>query len=276
MSRAPFESSITDAHSRRKPGRAFAWSIPIGTLGGLMGLGGAEFRLPVLVGAFGYNARAAVALNLAVSLVTVISALAWRSFTLSLRRSNRHAALLAAMVAGSMVAAFFAVGWAARLSLAAFTRIVMVALLAIGVLLLVESFAPVTSRGLFDSASSIGRVAAFAAGLAIGLFSSMLGVAGGELIIPTLIYGFGFDVRLAGSASLVISIPTVLVGIARYARLNAYADRADLRLTVAPMAVGSVIGTGLGALLAGIAPVGALKATLGVILIVSAIKAFRQ
>jgi len=40
-----------------------------------MGLGGAEFRLPVLAGVFGYAARRAVALNLAISLVTVVSAL---------------------------------------------------------------------------------------------------------------------------------------------------------------------------------------------------------
>jgi uncharacterized membrane protein YfcA len=54
---------------------ALLYGAPIGLLGGLMGLGGAEFRLPVLAGVFGYAARRAVALNLAISLVTVVSAL---------------------------------------------------------------------------------------------------------------------------------------------------------------------------------------------------------
>ena len=51
------------------------YGAPIGLLGGLIGLGGAEFRLPVLAGVFRYAARRAVALNLAISLVTVVSAL---------------------------------------------------------------------------------------------------------------------------------------------------------------------------------------------------------
>ena len=47
-------------------------------LGGLIVLGGAEFRLPLLVRVFGYDLERAVFLNLAVSLVTVVSALASR------------------------------------------------------------------------------------------------------------------------------------------------------------------------------------------------------
>ncbi|KYC37092.1 hypothetical protein WA1_46525 [Scytonema hofmannii PCC 7110] len=43
---------------------AFTYAIPIGVLGGLIGLGGAEFRLPVLVGVLKYQAQQAVPLNL--------------------------------------------------------------------------------------------------------------------------------------------------------------------------------------------------------------------
>src|SRR5919107_2268044 len=60
---------------RRSPAAALLYGAPIGLLGGLIGLGGAEFRLPVLAGVFRYPARRAVALNLAISLVTVVSAL---------------------------------------------------------------------------------------------------------------------------------------------------------------------------------------------------------
>ena len=54
-------------------------------------------------------------------------------------------------------------------------------------------------------------------GLAIGLVSSLLGVAGGELIIPTMVFAFGADIKTAGTASLLISLPTVAVGVLRYA-----------------------------------------------------------
>ena len=40
------------------------------------------------------------------------------------------------------------------------------------------------------------------AGLVIGIVASLLGVAGGELLIPTLVLLFGIDIKLAGSLSL--------------------------------------------------------------------------
>lgn len=41
----------------RRSALAFLYAVPISLLGGLMGLGGAEFRLPVLAGPLGYKAR---------------------------------------------------------------------------------------------------------------------------------------------------------------------------------------------------------------------------
>lgn len=54
---------------------AFGGGAVIGALGGLIGLGGAEFRLPLLIGAFRFAALQAVILNKAMSLVVVASAL---------------------------------------------------------------------------------------------------------------------------------------------------------------------------------------------------------
>ncbi len=42
---------------RSRPSQAFGFAVPISVLGGLIGLGGAEFRLPVLAGALHYTAR---------------------------------------------------------------------------------------------------------------------------------------------------------------------------------------------------------------------------
>ena len=51
---------------------AFACGAAVGTLGGGdIGLGGAEFRLPLLLGAFALAVHQAVRLNLLVSLATV-------------------------------------------------------------------------------------------------------------------------------------------------------------------------------------------------------------
>src|SRR5262247_2902240 len=50
-------------------------------LGGLIGLGGAEFRLPLLISYFGFVGLEAVILNKATSLVVVASALPFRAYT---------------------------------------------------------------------------------------------------------------------------------------------------------------------------------------------------
>ena len=50
-------------------------------LGGLIGLGGAEFRLPVLIGLSRFRGLEAVILNKATSLVLVAAALTFRANT---------------------------------------------------------------------------------------------------------------------------------------------------------------------------------------------------
>ena len=113
-------------------------------------------------------------------------------------------------------------------------------------------------------------------GLGIGLVSSLLGVAGGELLIPTLVFGFGADIKTAGTASLLVSLPTVAVGVVRYARRGAFAGRAAVTGTVVPMGAGSVLGALLGGLLVPYTPQALLKLGLGVILNVSAWRIFRH
>jgi hypothetical protein len=78
----------TTPRQRHTSGLAFVFAVPIAVLGGLIGLGGAEFRLPVLVGPLGHPPRRAVPLNLAVSLATIAAALAVRSRSLSLEPSH--------------------------------------------------------------------------------------------------------------------------------------------------------------------------------------------
>ncbi|MBL8744353.1 MAG: sulfite exporter TauE/SafE family protein [Myxococcales bacterium] len=106
--------------------------------------------------------------------------------------------------------------------------------------------------------------------------SSLLGVAGRELIIPTLVFVFGADIKIAGTVSITISLPTAAVGIARYATRGAYHSRADLGSLVAPMGLGSILGALLGGALVPYAPAGLLKIGLGAILVVSAVRIFRH
>jgi len=258
----------------RRPALAFLTAIPIAMLGGLIGLGGAEFRLPVLAGPLGYPAKRAVPLNLVISLVTIVTAFATRGRSLSLSVIVPLIVPIIAMVTGALVTAFAGTAITLRVSNEQLERVVLVLLLAIGSALIVESLLPQRVAALVPDVFVWRFSAGLVAGLCIGLVSSMLGVAGGELIIPTLIFAFGADIRAAGTASLLISLPIVLVGVIRYGLRGSLSDRQDLAQTVAPMAVGSIIGAILGALLVGVLSPSVLKAGLGVILIISAVKIF--
>lgn len=255
---------------------AFAVAVPIAVLGGLIGLGGAEFRLPVLVGWLRRSAHQAVPINLAVSLITLLVSLIVRSRTLPSLPLESLVLILVSMIGGAMLTAFLGAGLTARLSPHALEGWMRFLLTAIGLLLIVEGFFPLSEAGLLGGAGWLQVLVGFAAGCLIGVVSSTLGVAGGELIIPTLIFIFGIGVKTAGSASLIISLPTVMVGLARYARHGLLFSRNEGLSIVLPMGIGSVIGSIIGGVLAGIVPANLLKIILGLVLIGSALRMFRR
>src|SRR6185295_16161910 len=98
---------------RSKPA-AFGAGAAVGTLGGLIGLGGAEFRLPLLIGPFGFPALEAVILNKAMSLVVVASALPFRATTVSFEAVAVHWPVILNLLAGSLVGAWLGAGWVTR------------------------------------------------------------------------------------------------------------------------------------------------------------------
>jgi uncharacterized membrane protein YfcA len=224
---------------------------------------------------FRYTARRAVALNIAISLITVVSALLIRGGTLSFTPLLGLLPVVVAMIVGAVSAAYVGTALVHRVSERLLERVILVFLVVIGTALIVESFLPQDVPGLLPDVLTVRVAAAVVFGLGIGLVSSLLGVAGGELIIPTLVFAFGAGIKTAGTASLLISLPTVAVGVLRHRRLGAFSDRDDLTRTVAPMGVGSVVGAVVGGLFVGVIPAAALKLVLGVLLIVSAVRIFR-
>jgi uncharacterized protein len=247
--------------------------IGVGTVGGLIGLGGAEFRLPILVAVFRYGLRQAVGLNLAISLVTVLagvtSRILWGHASVSFSLVGNVGL---PMAIGGMLGAYWGSSWLARVRDSMLHRTVRWLLLGIGVLLLVESAVPWVGAGLSLSAT-VGAMLGVACGTGIGVVSSLLGVAGGELIIPTLLFLFGVDVKTAGTLSLLISIPTVMVGLWRQRR-GVMALKEDFGPLVIPMAVGSIIGASIGGLLVAITRAAIVKILLGLVLVASALRVF--
>ena len=119
-------------------------------------------------------------------------------------------------------------------------------------------------------------IAGIVAGFLIGVVASLLGVAGGELLIPTLVLLFGIDIKLAGSLSLAVSLPTMIVGFTRYSRDQSFAVLGRNKSFVILMAAGSVVGTLIGGMLLGIVPETILLPLLAAILVISAYKVWRH
>jgi uncharacterized membrane protein YfcA len=97
---------------------------------------------------------------------------------------------------------------------------------------------------------------------------------GGELIIPALVLLFAVPIKAAGTLSLLISIPTILVGLARHHARGTFEGLPDLRHLVVPMALGTSLGGIVGGAMVVFVPTGAVKLLLGSVLIASAAKVF--
>lgn len=261
---------------RRKEAGFMAGAL-IGGLGGLIGLGGAEFRLPLLVGYFRLPTLEAVIFNKAMSLVVVASALLFRTGSVPVSQTLAHIDIVTNLLAGSVLGAWWAAGHAMKMSSQWLDRIVMALLFGLAALMLSEYWLGLEQSHAPLFADAVPRiVAGFVAGLAIGMVAALLGVAGGELLIPTLVLLYGLDIKLAGSLSLAISLPTMLVGFARYRQSGAFAVLGREKSLFGWMTVGSILGAAVGGVFLGLVPGNLLVGLLGLILLISAIKVFQH
>ena len=184
-----------------------------------------------------------------------------------------HWHVIVTLLSGSIVGAWCGAGWATRLQSATLYKVIAVLLVGIAGVLLLGHRSP--SHQLLLSGWALTCIGALA-GVVIGVVASLLGVAGGELLIPTIVILFGADLKLAGSLSLAVSLPTMITGFTRYSRDQSFkVIRVQWRF-IAIMAVGSIVGSYLGGKLLGIVPTPVLLPLLAAILLVSALKVWRH
>ncbi|MDR1975657.1 MAG: sulfite exporter TauE/SafE family protein [Campylobacteraceae bacterium] len=128
----------------------------------------------------------------------------------------------------------------------------------------------------FANGGIIQTILGVIAGFVVGIFAAILGVAGGELLIPILILLFGVDIKLAGSLSLAISLPTMLIGFARYSKDKSFTVIKNNKMFVLIMSVGSILGALIGGIMLGFVPEYILLPTLALILFVSSYKIWKH
>src|SRR5579862_1204264 len=222
----------------------------------MVGLGGAELRLPYLAGTLKLPLKTAIPVNLAVSLLTLFAALPARLYTLKIASLTPFLHETIALAFGAVLGAYAGVVWLKRLTSVSLKRAVFALLLALGLVMIAEAFVSVVPLGVLPL-FTIPRIASgLVLGFVIGAISGLLGVAGGEIIIPTLILGFGAPIKSAGSLAQMVSIPTVLTSFIRHYRAGALQDREIVMRLVLPMGVGAIAGGIAGGLLSSLVPSG--------------------
>ncbi|MFE4306318.1 sulfite exporter TauE/SafE family protein [Streptomyces sp. NPDC056891] len=267
------DQNLVPLRSTRSAPVVFGAGAAIGVLGGMIGLGGAEFRLPLLIGLFGFAALSAVILNKAMSLVVVLVALPARLAAVPAAEVAARWPVALNLLAGSLIGAWAGASWAVRMRTASLYKVLAGLMVLMAAALVVTH---TTTLGTLDLPLWAEVPSGVVAGFGIGVVAAIMGVAGGELLIPTIVLLFGEDVRTAGSLSLLVSLPTMLVAFARYSRDGSFAVLgANVRFAMV-MAAGSVMGAVGGALLLGVFPDAVLIPALALILLVSAVKLARH
>lgn len=267
------DQNILPVRSTHRIPLVFGAGAAIGVLGGMIGLGGVEFRLPLLIGLFGFVALSAVILNKAMSLVVVLVSLPARLAAVPASALAAHWTVAVNLLAGSLLGAWAGATWAVQMRSSTLYKVLAALMVLMAAALVVTHVTAVGTLALPLWAQVPSGVVA---GFGIGVVAAIMGVAGGELLIPTIVLLFAVDIKTAGSLSLLVSLPTMLVAFARYSRDGSFAVLgANLRFT-AVMAAGSVAGALLGGLLVGVFSDLVLIPALAVILLISSVKLARH
>jgi uncharacterized membrane protein YfcA len=108
-------------------------------------------------------------------------------------------------------------------------------------------------------------------GLVTGILSGLLGVGGGIIMVPYLVLVLGADQHLAEGTSLLVMVPTAIVGAISHGR------RGLVNWSVAPMlAIGGAMGAYGGSRLALLTPAGILTKLFAVFLFLVGIRLLLQ
>ncbi len=253
---------------------AFLLGFFVSIIGGLVGLGGAEFRLPFLIKLFGFAPLEAVIINKVTSLVVVSSSLVSRTAVIPFSEMMKNLPVALNLLTGSILGAWLAADWATKVRAKVLQRVMAVVLLFIAIVLVLERSFPLLR---LDLPSILLYPVGALAGFLIGVVAALLGVAGGELLIPTITLLYHLDVKLAGSMSLLVSLPTMLFAFARYSRDRSFLVLREKVRFMLFMVFGSLLGSFLGgSLLLEVIPQEGILMLLVLILLISSYKLLKH
>ena len=208
-------------------------SAGIGLSLGLIGGGGSIITVPVLVYVLGIDAHQAVSMSLA-----VVGATSMIGASLHYRNGTVDVKTGALFGGAGIVGAFFGSRLTYLLSPSALLFIFAVMMLVIAALMLAKK------QGNRGEARPYERsfIKAVFAGLVVGILTGFLGVGGGFLIVPALIFFGGLSMKEAVGTSLLVIAINCVAGLFGHLRYGGF-DMHMATLVTLLAALGTVIGT---------------------------------
>jgi uncharacterized membrane protein YfcA len=204
--------------------------LAAGLVGGLFGVGGGVVLVPGMALLLGVGQHRAHATSLAAMLL--IAPAAAVGFALG---GEIDVAAAVGLAAGALPGAVAGAAVMRHVSEARLRQGFAVVLLLVAVRVALPGGA-VSAVAELEGAPAAAVLVAI--GLAVGLLSALMGVGGGLLLVPALVLLLGFTQHAAEGTSLLVIVPTVLVGAWRHSR-HGYTDwRVGLALGVAGVVSG--------------------------------------
>lgn len=206
--------------------------LAAGLLAGLFGVGGGVVLVPGMVLLLGVGQHRAHATSLAAILLTAPAAAV--GFALG---GEIDVAAAVGLAAGALPGAVGGAAIMRRVSEARLRQGFAVLLLLVAVRLALPGGA-ISAVAELDGAPAAAMLVAV--GVAVGALSAVMGVGGGLLLVPALVLLLGFTQHAAEGTSLLVIVPTALMGAWRHSR-HGYTDwRVGLALGAAGVVSGLV------------------------------------
>ncbi|CDM64873.1 sulfite exporter TauE/SafE family protein [Pyrinomonas methylaliphatogenes] len=210
-------------------------SVAIGTSLGLLGGGGSIITVPVLVYVLGVDTYRAIGMSLAVVGATSLIGAA-------LHQRHGQVNLKAGATFGVSGAAGALIG--ARLTYLLSPPVLQVAFAALMLIVAVLMLAREQTAEAIDGPRRFNPVKAAAAGMTVGALTGFLGVGGGFLIVPALIFFGELTVHEAIGTSLLVIAINSFAGLIGHLERGRFDWRLTSLITLCAVS-GALIGTAL-------------------------------
>jgi uncharacterized membrane protein YfcA len=209
---------VTDAADREIPwGAVVGAGLVAGFTSGLFGVGGGIVVVPALTLLARFPAKLATGTSLtAIVPISLAGAIGYAT------ADEVDVAVAGLIALGALAGAVIGTRWLETISAPALQLAFAGLMLVTAVRLVAGDEADGAGRSDLTVATVVGLIAL---GLAAGVLAGLFGVGGGIIIVPALTIAFGLPLVLAKGTSLLVIIPTAVVGTLRNRRTGLTALR---------------------------------------------------